>query len=253
MNQHDVTVTPYYQIVTEYFQEMGIAPFDVKIIESNDLESAFYTVRPDQAGKYKRNSDEYHGFCVPPATLDGIFSILLKKDYMENSKNSRKFEWVGTIIHEVTHADDYQKYQEIISAQSYEELFDPNVHRIFGFWTEYHARVMGTEYMMKYRKDDNSSYAEHDNVVVEFEALANWYNNSNGPGERLLECDATLLGMLRVLEKYFPATFNDGFLSDVESLQKLYCFLKDHDTIEKAAPCFGELHHLLKGVHPFMP
>lgn len=24
MNQHDVTVAPYYQIITEYFQEMGI-------------------------------------------------------------------------------------------------------------------------------------------------------------------------------------------------------------------------------------
>ena len=61
-----------------------------------------------------------------------------------------------------------------------------------------------------------------------------------------------ILGTLRVLEMHFPATVSDEFFLDIESKKKLYCFQKDHDTIEKVAPCFGELHDLLKGVHPGM-
>lgn len=257
MSMCDVSLDLYHQIVEKHFQDMSIESFDIRFIESNDMENAYYIARPDQAGKDSRNNHEYHGFCVPPTTINGPFYILLKKDYMEEAKKNLKFEWIGTIIHEVTHADDYRKYQKTVSAQSYDELFDLSIYRVFSFWTEYHARVIGTKHMMKYRKDNHSPYAEHDNLVAEFEVVANWYNDWQNKkcvsGERLLECDATLLGILRVLEICFPATFNDEVLTEVESLKKLYCFLKDHDTIEKAAPCFEELHDLLKGVHPCMP
>ena len=253
MNMNDRASTPYYRIIDEYLEESGITALDVRVIVTNDLESAFYTVRPDQRGKDTANNDEYNGFFVSPATLDGQFAILLKKDYVKKSKERRDFNWVGTVVHETTHADDYRKYRQMVSAQTYDELFDRNAHRSFNFWTEYHARIMGEEFVMKYRNENKSPYAELDTIIDEFEKHAETYNNSNDNGERLLEYEAALLGMLRVREKYFPETFSYENLLEAESMRKLYCFLMDHETIEQAEPHFQQLYDLLKGVHPYMP
>lgn len=253
MNMNDSASTPYYRIIDEYFEKSGITALNIRVIVTNDLASAFYTVRPDQRGKDTANNNEYNGFFVSPATLDGQFAILLKKDYVNKSKERCDYNWVGTVVHEATHADDYRKYRQIVSAQTYDELFDRNVHRSFGFWTEYHARIMGEQFVMEYRKENNSPYAELDTIVEEFQKLVETYNDCNAGGERLLEYEAALLGMLRVREMYFPETFSDEYLSDAESMRKLYCFLKDHETIEQAEPHFHQLYDLLKGIHPYMP
>ena len=97
---NDSESTPYYRIIDEYFEKLGATALDISVNVSNDLESAFYTVRPDQKGKNTENNDEYNGFFVAPATLDGQFAILLKKSYVNKSKERCDFNWVGTVVHE---------------------------------------------------------------------------------------------------------------------------------------------------------
>lgn len=253
MNRRDNALSPYYQIVDEYFVETGIPAFDVSIVVSNDFENAFYSARPDQIGKETKNNDEYNGFCVPPATVNGQFTILLNGDYVNHSRRCCNFNWIGTIVHELTHADDYQNYRKMLSAHTYDELFEPVAHRTFAFWTEYHAKTMGEQYVMKYRIESKSICAKPDVILDEFEQIVVLYNNSDGDGDRLLEYEATLLGMFRVRQMYFPEIFCDEFFAEQECLQRLYCFLKEHETIEKVGPHLQQLHDLLKGVHPCMP
>lgn len=251
----------YKNIINEYFNDMGITPFGINIVEATDVKSAYYKIRPDQVGKDDKSDENYNGFCVPPKDNDGLFTILLDKNNIDRSKENGNYNWVGTIVHETTHADDYRKYRQLISAQSYDELYDDNKHRMFGFWTEYHSRVMGQYYVMKNRIVNNHPFASEDYVTdTELPQLANWYfdeQEKTTDGKKLLELTSTLLAMIYVWELNFPDTFNEKNLhmlfSQAAGMEDLYSFLREHNTIEKAVPHFEKLYQLLKILYPDMP
>ena len=70
----------YKSIINEYFDDMSITPFAINIIETKDVKSAYYKIRPDQVGKDDRSDGYYNGFCVPPKDTDGLFTLLLDKN-----------------------------------------------------------------------------------------------------------------------------------------------------------------------------
>ena len=240
---------------------MSITPFDINIVEATDVRSAYYKIRPDQIGKNDKNEGNYNGFCVPPKDNNGLFTILLDKNNIDRSKKNGDYNWVGTIVHETTHADDYMKYRKLISAQSYDELYDHNKHRMFGFWTEYHSRVMGQYYVMKNRIENNSHFASEDYITdTELPRLSNWYFEEQGKatsGDKLLELTSTVLAMIYVWELNYPDTFNEEELhmmfSQIAGMEELYSFLREHNTIEKVVPHFEILYRLLKVLYPEMP
>lgn len=249
----------YKNIINEYFNDMSITPFDINIVETTDVKSAYYKIRPDQIGKDDKSDGYYNGFCVPPKDNDGLFTILLDKNNIDRSKENGNYNWVGTIVHETTHADDYIKYRQLISAQSYDELYDHNKHRIFGFWTEYHSRVMGQHYVIKYSIANNHPCGNEEYVMnTEMEKLLKWYNETPAEsGDKLLELLATLLGMISAWEDNFHDSFNNSFVhelfQDTPDMENLYELLREHNIIEKAVPHFDKLYQLLKILYPEMP
>jgi hypothetical protein len=55
----------------------------------------------------QQNTVDYNGILVPPASYDGVFTVLIDRDYLLNDVENNQCTWIGTIIHEITHARDY--------------------------------------------------------------------------------------------------------------------------------------------------
>ena len=74
---------------------------------------------------------------------DNTAEILIDLDYaMQNN-----FLWCGTLIHEITHVVDYVDYIGILNYGSFNEM----LHCLhFWYWTEFHAKYKGCEYMLNF-------------------------------------------------------------------------------------------------------
>ena len=68
--------------------------------------------------------------------------------------------WVGTIIHETTHVQDFVQYAKIINAKKYTEITQNNKHNMFSLWTEIHARSTGYYFTRKYSLGKNNANCE---------------------------------------------------------------------------------------------
>ena len=72
---------------------------------------------------------------------DNTAEILIDLGYaMQNN-----FLWCGTLVHEVTHVKDYADYISILNCGKFNEM----LHCLhFWYWTEFHAKYKGCEYML---------------------------------------------------------------------------------------------------------
>lgn len=83
-------------------------------------------------------------------TLSGytaLFSDNTASVIVDISGVTKNFFWIETLVHELTHTKDYCDYLKVLN---YENIREMKKHRPFYFWTEFHARYKGFEYMLPY-------------------------------------------------------------------------------------------------------
>ncbi|WP_288774262.1 hypothetical protein [uncultured Eubacterium sp.] len=56
----------------------------------------------------------------------------------------------GTIIHELTHANDFYDYLEFLNIDNYDKVFADVYYNAFFNWTEFHARQLGYKRYVEY-------------------------------------------------------------------------------------------------------
>lgn len=76
-----------------------------------------------------------------------LFSNNTATILIDNNDISKNILWVETLVHELTHVKDYCDYLETLNCENLQEM---KKDRPFYFWTEFHARYKGFEYMLPY-------------------------------------------------------------------------------------------------------
>ena len=153
-------------VLQDYAVTCGVAPFSGKVIIAENMAEAYLSLRSDcvENGTVDISDiEKYHGLTVQPKEVDGKFTILLNKSYIVESTNKKNVDWLGTLVHEAVHVNDFTDYFRIVCPNSYDELYDYNQHRIFQYWTEFHARAIGHYFL---RKRDSGGRMEYPELIM---------------------------------------------------------------------------------------
>lgn len=243
-------------ILLDYVATCKVNPFNGNIVVADDMAEEYSTIRKDLIDNHRINIDEigkYNGLTVQPKNNDGVFSILINKEYFLSCLKNKDMSWVGTIVHEATHVNDFKEYFEMVLANSYDELYDYNLHRLFLYWTEFHAKAMGYFFVRKYTFDDIRDQRQTDDIIqtelpFQIDYMIKEVNATNDADSQMYVV-VHFLGRLAVWQYLFPETFNERFIRDLTDdnpwMEELYYFLIKHDTLEKVLPAFDEMRSIL--------
>ena len=115
---------------------------DYRIVEN--LASEYLALRPDvleRSSATVESLNDYNGFVVPPKKVGDVFTVLINKNVLMGNLQNARADWIGTIVHETTHVQDFAQYARIVGATEYDEILRTDLHGMFNLWSEIHARA----------------------------------------------------------------------------------------------------------------
>ena len=243
-------------ILADYASTCNLEPFDCQIVISDDMATSYNEIRGDLVKNGKTNLTEinqYHGLAVQPKENDGQFTILINKEYVLETITKNNVNWVGTLVHEAVHVNDLKKYFEIIKPKSYDELYDYDLHRMFIYWTEFHASAIGYYFLRKYTLENfkDTTHLEHiKNIELPYhiEYMTNEVGATDN-ADRQMYVIAHFLSKMAVWQYLYPDTFDDDFIQELTNsnpwMEELYRLLTKYDTLEKIYLHFDEMKEIL--------
>lgn len=243
-------------ILDDYASTCGVEPFDGQVIIAEDMAKTYLSLRGDKADRDTHDPNDiqrYHGLTVQPADESSTFTILLNKDYIVQSNNQGNIDWVGTLVHEATHVNDFKDYHKIVSPKSWDELYKFSLHRAFLHWTEFHARAIGHYFLRKYSLDNFKSsshvpYILSTELPFHIQYMVNEMNATND-ADRQLYVVAHFLGRLAVWQHLYPSTFNAKFIKDLTNsnpwMEEIYYLFTKYDKLDGIQPHFGDFEAIL--------
>lgn len=243
-------------VLQDYAVTCGVAPFSGKVIIAENMAEAYLSLRSDcvENGTVDISDiEKYHGLTVQPKEVDGKFTILLNKSYIVESINNKNVDWLGTLVHEAVHVNDFTDYFRIVCPNSYDELYDYNQHRIFQYWTEFHARAIGHYFLRKYTLDNFKDSVHLNNLLNrELPYQINYMVsevNATDNADRQMYVIVHFLGRLATWQYIYPDTFNTQFIEGLTNsnpwMKELYYTLIKYDTLESMYPHFKDIEDIL--------
>ena len=244
------------KLLSDYASTCNVDFFDGQIIVSENMQESYLDLRKDlvEEGKINiSNLDKYHGLTVQPSSADGLFTILLNKKYILESIAKNNVDWIGTLIHEAVHVNDFKLYFNLVEPNSYDELYDYNLHRMFLYWTEFHARAIGHYFLRKYALEDFKSTVHLDNLLntelpFQINYMVTQMNTTEDPDSQMYTV-VHFLGRLAVWQYLYPNTFNATFISEMLNsnpwMEELDYLLINYKTLEEIYPHFNEIEAIL--------
>lgn len=246
-------------IITDFFQTYSVynpvIP-DYKLVD--DMYLAYQELRPDLVEKNPESYNclnENNGLTVAPFHVGGQFTILLNKNVFIENLNNQKADWVGTIVHETVHVQDFSEYAHIIDASDYEDIIQINEHGMFNLWTEFNARSKGYFFTRKYTLGEllySSEYVPdimNREIPLQQEILFKKYHSTNNGFEQAYLV-SHYLGRLYTLQKLFPKDFTDSWIEcHLESNKWMvdwFHFFKTNPDLSVAAEHFEEMKDILR-------
>lgn len=241
-------------IVNDYFSVCKYEPLKLSVVFANDIWETYFTVRPDHKERLAKQQPlpAFNGTVVAPQELDGTFTVIIDNQYFVEECKKNTAAWVGTIIHEVTHAVDYRNYARIIRASNYDEVLDTSRHRMFQLWTEFNAKRHGYYFLRKHSNlTDEGQIPDIINRELPGQmAYMTEEYNSTSDGWQQIYAVSQFLGRLAVWEDLFPSCFNRDFVKKVIGtnpwMLELYDYLNTHRDINAAVESFEELRKIVQ-------
>lgn len=243
-------------VLCDYSTSCKVASFDGQIMIEDDMAKAYLKLRGDLVESGKTNIldiDRYHGLTVQPKDVNGMFTILLNKKYITDSFKNNNVDWLGTLVHEAVHVNDFKDYFNLISASSYDELYEYNLHRIFLYWTEFHARAIGHYFLRKYSLDDFKSrahleYLMNTELPFQINYMVTQVQATANPDAQMYTV-VHFLGRLAIWQHLYPEIFNSDFIKELTNvnpwMEDLYYLLVKYKTLEEIFPYFDEIETIL--------
>lgn len=250
----------FYQILMDYQDTFRITELvipDYHIVEN--LAEKYLSLRPDvleSASVSIEQINQYNGFTIPPKTLDGVFTVLINKNVIVENMNNHRMDWVGTIVHETTHVQDFVEYARIVGAEGYDEILKISNHGMFNLWTEVHARANGYYFVRKYSLGvDDIRSPQLISDIVDRELPLQWKWFCEKCRDEMDEYQkaylaAQYIGRLYTLHTLYPNVFTDEWIKchfeGHERLSKWFAFHKAHSTLQSACTNFDEMRKIFE-------
>lgn len=244
------------EILLDYTSTCNVNTFGGQIIITDDMANTYNELRGDLVENGSRDlSDiqEFHGLTVQPKELNGEFTIVLNKDYILKSINKHNVDWIGTLVHEAVHVNDFKDYFDLILPKSFDELYDYNQHRIFLYWTEFHARAIGHYFLRKYTLENFRDDVHLDNLLkfelpYQMEYMVKEVSATQNR-DRQMYVIVHFLGRVAIWQHLYPDVFNSNFMEGLFRnnpwMEELYNFLIRYDKLEDIYICFNEMENIL--------
>lgn len=244
------------EVLQDYSSACGVEVFDGNVIITDNMADAYIELRRDLVDNGKRDiSDiqQFHGLTVQPIETNGIFTILLNKDYIVESVNKGNVDWLGTVVHEAVHVNDFKNYFNLVRPDSFDELYDYNQHRMFLHWTEFHARAIGHYFLRKYTLTDFKSRVHLNNLMnyelpYQIEYMVKEVSATDDM-DRQMYVIVHFFGRLAVWQHIYPDIFNSSFMEKLLGnnpwMKELYYFLIRYETVEEIYTYFDDMEDIL--------
>lgn len=246
-------------IIYDYFDTFAIKKPIIpvyKIVE--DIATEYLRLRPNilnQSPNIVEVLNRYNGFAIPPQKVGGEFTVLLNKNILMENINNRRMDWVGTIVHETTHVQDFYKYAQLVEAKEYEKIMQINEHGIFNLWTEINARSKGYYFTRKYTLgEDNMKNVLLIPTIKEYELATQWnmlykQYHSTDNGYEQANLVAQYIGRLYTLQQLYPNDFDDEWIGMHfgvnDWMTNWFFFFKRYSVLESAHEHFDEMKRIL--------
>lgn len=242
-------------VLNDYSVLYGEPKVKIEYILADDMTSKYAEIYPEHA---KKEPDKiaslsgYNGITIPPNDIDGIYSILINSAKFDEYLGSNNMTGLGTIVHETTHAVDFNEYANIARISIVREVLHMEKHRLFHIWAESNARAKGYYFVRKYSVDDmfdesQINYIDEVELPAQERLLFQSYHATNDGGQQAYLV-AQSIGRLYALHQIFPLYFTD------EKMQELlpekwrydwYLFFKEHQDLHSAYKDFSLFRDIL--------
>lgn len=245
-----------YDIIFIYYKNLNLSPRKIDIFFEKDMYKKYIELRPDHVEKLSgqmADLNKYSGVTVPPKHLNDNFSIMIQFDYFLKSLTYNA-EWIGIIIHEVTHIEDFILFAKLANIQDYDEVLDVNKNWMFLIWTEFNAKAKGYYYEIKFSYKDMHDKEYFDYIVEQElmfqtqEVVIKYYSESNT--FRQMYVIVHFLGRLFIWERLFPDYFTENKIQEIIGdnmwMFDMYEFFKSHTDLEMAYKDFNILREIVK-------
>lgn len=243
-------------ILWDYASTCGVEPFNGKVIIADNMADSYKKIRNDLVEKGKINLNEvnkYHGLTIQPLKNDGKFTILLNSEYVLETLNQNNVDWIGTLVHEATHVNDFKDYFRIIQPKSYDELCEYALHRIFLYWTEFHAKAIGYYFLRKYALENFKAASHIDYILnTEIPFHIDYLVQEVGATQdvdRQMYIIAHFLSRIAVWQYLYPEAFNLDFICELMNsnpwMKDLYEVFVNYKSLDEIYPHFDEVEEII--------
>lgn len=250
-------------VLEDYYNYLDLNSIDVDIVFAERISDVYIKKRPElfegDSSISKEVVETNIGLTIPPKTIGGMFTIAINRDYFFNAVKRKDWQWVGTVIHEMTHVFDYMNYVKMNRLENYDVVQREMIHRPFVFWTEFHARATGYLFLRKFtfgnKYDDKNNKDQSDFILqkelpYQINSLSQQYEAANGNADQQLYELMQFMGRYSIWEKLFPNVFNKRVRQHVFGsnpwMLDMYDFLVGHQTLDDANRDFGVMSDIIK-------
>lgn len=242
------------KIVADYYSTFGYEPVNLSIIIADDLWETYSQIRPDHKIQLPSELPALNGTIATPVELDGTFTVIIDKQYFIEDVQANKASWIGTIIHEITHAKDYFEYAHLISALNYDEVLNTSLHRMFQLWTEFNAKRHGYFFLRKYTFENVCDEAQLPDIIeTELPGQIAYMSKEYGAttdGWQQIYVVSQFLGRFAVWAELFPEHFTKKYIASLLGtnpwMLDMYQYLNTHRDLRLAVDSFDELREIVR-------
>ena len=250
------------EVLADFFNTYEIKPYPINIIITSNLVEEYFRLRPDFVGKMdgEEQVKNFNGLMVAPIEFEGQFTILLNAQYVCKQVQDGKFDFVGTLVHEATHINDFMQYSKIIEIQDYNFILDRSKNRLFHYWTEYNAKKRGYYFLRKYIFSNNMkdrqaySYIMKTELPFHIDYLVEKFNSTDSIDEQMY-CTVHFLGRLSVWQDLFPNDFTDKVMKQIFGsnmwVYDLYKFFRRYPELKDIYAHFDEMKRIIQQNYPY--
>lgn len=243
-------------VLQDYVTTCKVDGFDGQVIIAEDMADAYNELRGDLVENGTRDLSDiqmFHGLTVQPKEANGKFTILLNKEYIVESINKQNVDWLGTLVHEAVHVNDFKAYFNLIQPDSFDELYSYNQHRMFLHWTEFHARAIGHYFLRKYTLDNFKGEIHLENLLnyelpYQIQYLVTEVGATDN-ADRQMYVVVHFLGRLAIWQHLYPDVFDTSFIEQLLRgnpwMEELYYFLIRYEKLKDIYPHFGDMENIL--------
>lgn len=244
-------------IINDYINEYDIKEFiKPEYRLTDDLERSYLEICPDTDSSLVVGLNKFNGYMIPPRNSDnGQYIVLLNATKMIENMQAGKLDWVGTIVHETTHVQDFNEFINSSENVTYEDLLNSRDYSMFSLWTEINARARGHFFVRKYTQGDAMNGQEALTNLIEQEIpyqmnqLFEQYHATNDGYEQAYVF-AQYIGRLYALKKVFPDVITKHWVREHFGVNSWaadwFDFFCEFDNLSMALNNFDEMKSILK-------